>query len=139
MDFDLKDVVEPLVGKVCQQTISRAVRAANVIRSAAEYVLNGQRSGRMYRRGPGGGFYTASAPGEAPTVRSGILYKSWHTIAASDKTAKGVVVRPGIRTDVPYAPKLEHGTRRMQPRPYTDAVIARAKPKVEAIFRTPYL
>lgn len=135
----LAGVVKNLVGKVSTETISRAWRASNELRNAELNVLRGQRSGRVYRKPFSKGTYRSSAPGEPPAVRTGTLRRSWRPTAASEKKGKGVVVMPGIKTDVPYAPGLQKGTSRMAPRPYEDAVVEQAKPKIKQIFGAPYL
>lgn len=135
---DLKELTKALVGKVNQETVSRAVRASNALRNAALEVLRGQRGGRKYRKPFSKQMYTASAPGEAPAVRTGDLRRSWRPIAASEKTKGGVVVKPGIRTEVKYAPILDSGGEHLAARPYREAVVEKAKPEVKAIFSEPY-
>ena len=73
----------------------RSYLAANELRNAAMMVLRGQRSGRRYKV-PGtyrrqrdksdgkmknGRYYTASAPGEPPAVRTGVFRLSWRPTA----------------------------------------------------------
>lgn len=137
---DLKELTGELVGKVSKETISRAVRASNELRNAELEVLRGQRSGKVYRRPFSKGTYTASAPGEPPAVRTGHLRQSWHAVSASEKGKKGsVTVKPGIRTDVKYAPGLDKGGGHVAPRPYREAIIEKAMPAVKSIFCAPYL
>lgn len=120
---------------VLRQTRRRAesctVRASNELRNAALEVLRGQRSGRVYRLPHSGSYYTASAPGEPPAVRTGMLRMSWGLRASGDGRGNYVAA---IQTHIPYAPWLENGTRRMAPRPYREKIIERAKPGVIRIF-----
>lgn len=141
MEIDIKDIAGKIVGKVNQETASRAYRAANELRNAALNVLRGQRHGRTYRRPhTKSAVYTASAPGEPPAVRSGNLRISWRAAAASQSvTSKTFTVKPAITTDIKYAPILQGGTSKMAPRPFEDPIIDMARPKVAAIFSEPYL
>lgn len=141
MEIDIKDITGKVVGKVSQETASRAYRAANELRNAALNVLRGQRHGRTYRKPfAKSATYTASAPGEPPAVRSGDLRRSWRAAAASQKeTATTFTVKPAITTDIKYAPWLQKGTLKVKPRPYEEPIVNMAKPKVKAIFSEPYL
>ena len=112
---------------------SCAVRAANEMRNSAMYILKGQRSGRRYKKPHTKSYYTASAPGEPPAVRPGMLRMSWSIRAEGDGRGNYTA---GIYTDVPYAEGLDRGNRRVKPRPYEKAVIERAKPKIVEIFKT---
>ena len=78
-------------------------------------------------------YYTASAPGEPPAVRTGMLRMSWGMKAEGD--GKGNYTA-GIYTDVPYAEDLDTGTPggKIKPRPYKDKIIETAKPKVVSVF-----
>lgn len=112
---------------------SCAVRASNHLRNAALNVLRGQRSGRRYKKPHTKTYYTASAPGEPPAVRTGMLRMSWGMKAEGD--GKGNYTA-GIYTDVPYAEDLDTGTPggKIKPRPYKDKIIEEAKPKVLSVF-----
>lgn len=112
---------------------SCAVRASNHLRNAALTVLRGQRSGRRYKKPHTKTYYTASAPGEPPAVRTGMLRMSWGMKAEGD--GKGNYTA-GIYTDVPYAEDLDIGTPggKIKPRPYKDKIIETAKPKVVSVF-----
>jgi hypothetical protein len=69
-----------------------------------------------------GSAYQASAPGEAPAVRTGRLRQSFYyrVIAADDG---GYEVR--IRTNVFYADDLEYGNERVAPRPFVKPATSR--------------
>ena len=71
------------------------------------------KSGRKYKRpGKGKGRYTASAPGEAPAIRTGDLYESYE-VRASRKSNRVM-----IGTPLKYGFFLERGTRKFKPRPH---------------------
>ena len=38
-----------------------------------------------------------------------------------------------------YAPILQEGSPKMEPRPFEEPIIEKAKPEIEAIFGQPYL
>lgn len=137
--MDIKSEINKAVDKIGWEVKSRAFRASNELRNSSLTILRGQRSGRIYRRPFASGHYTASAPGEAPAVRSGDLRRSWRQKTGSEKTSQGLTVTPAITTDIKYAPWLDDGTDRMAPRPYKDAIIEDAKPKIKAIYSEPYL
>ena len=133
--------IEAEVQRRIQQTVketdtkakSCAVRAANELRNAALNVLRGQRSGRTYRKPGTRATYTASAPGEPPAVRTGMLRMSWGISAVGTKTGEYTA---GIYSDVPYAKLLDEGTPggKIAPRPYKEKIIETARPKVVRIF-----
>ena len=148
-----------------KQMKSRGVRAANELRNASQLVLRGQRSGKRYIV-PGTGsvkyykkskkakvtykYYTASAPGEPPAVRTGAYRMSWqpnsyvqgngtsyqfevHAQAYStQKTDNGKYLLGEI---------LEKGTKdgRIAPRPHQEQIIDKALPKIKKIYSEPYV
>jgi len=137
--MNISPEVNKLVDHINDQAKSRAIRAANELRNAALHVLRGQRSGRVYRVPFSKKTYTASAPGEAPAVRSGTLRRSWRSVAASEAAGNRLSVNPAIITGVEYAPFLEKGTGRMKPRPFEEPIKERAMLKIIKIYREPYL
>jgi hypothetical protein len=141
-----------------QEVASRTFRASNELRNASQYVLRGQRSGRRYKI-PGtyrrqrdtssgkmvnGKYYTASAPGEAPAVRTGIFRLSWGTHIRverqGDKFKAIAAIESNVRVGGRYllGEILEEGTPRMKPRPYKQATRDRAEPKIKIIYQKPY-
>lgn len=140
MEIDLKGKINGLYNQVTREAKSRGYRAANVLRNASLQVLRGQRSGRIYRKPfTKKATYQASAPGEPPAVRSGALRLSWKPRAQSEREGRSVTVHPAIWTDVKYAPILQEGGPEMEPRPFEEPVIEKAKPEIKAIFGKPYL
>jgi len=75
-------------------------------------LMNKPKTGRRYRLPSGGGFYTASAPGEAPAVRTGDLEESYE-IRVSKRNNRAFV-----GTKLKYGFFLERGTRKFKKRPH---------------------
>lgn len=153
--------------KGLQKEVSqRTYRASNELRNASLYVLRGTRSGKVYKMPEtygdkpskatkklmresghklrkGGQLYRASAPGEPPAVRTGAFLLSWGTHVHVEK--KGVHFRAvaAIESKERAGGKLlgeilENGTGKMKPRPYKQAIVDRALPKVKEIYKKPY-
>lgn len=140
MEIDLKSKIDGLYDQVTQEAKSRGYRAAQVLRNSAQQVLKGKRGGKIYRKPfTKKATYQASAPGEPPAVRSGTLRISWQPRAQSKKEGGSVTVHPAIWTGVEYAPILQEGSPKMEPRPFEEPIIEKAKPEIEAIFGKPYL
>lgn len=156
----IRAVVANLVAQAGQEVKSRGVRTANELRTASNHVLSGQRHGRRYRvpgtyskrrrrdkttgRLRSGVYYTASAPGEPPAVRTGAFRVGWKQRAYTEDLGGGECNVRGVIESDQRAGKyllgelLEEGTRRMAPRPYKQRVIDRALPKVIRIYKEPY-
>lgn len=146
----IQAIVENVSDSVQQQMESRSYRAANELRNAALVVLKGQRNGRRYKV-PGtyrrqrdkvsgkmknGRYYTASAPGEPPAVRSGVFRNSWQPRTYAFGTSYFSI----IDSNVDYAEWLENGTPggQMAPRPHHDRIKEKAEPKIFRIYDEPY-
>jgi len=147
---------------VQQEVAARAYRASNELRNASLYVLRGQRSGRRYKI-PGtyrrqrdkatgkmrnGVYYTASAPGEPPAVRTGVFRLSWGTHVRVEKQGAHFRAISAIESNVKAGPYLlgeilEEGTNHgdhanMKPRPYKQAIRNMAAPKIQALYKKPF-
>ena len=131
IERDMQSRIQQTVKETQSKAKSCAVRASNALRNAELNVLRGQRSGRRYRKPGVSTYYTASAAGEPPAVRTGMLRMSWGIKAEGD--GKGNYTA-AIYTDTKYAKMLEEGTSRMKPRPYKEKIIEKAKPTVIQIF-----
>ena len=146
----LAEIAKTVTTEVQHQMESRSYRAANELRNSALMVLKGQRSGRRYKI-PGthrrqrdkvsgkmknGRYYTASAPGEPPAVRTGAFRQSWQPTA---HVVFGSYISR-IATNIPYAEFLEDGTPggQMAPRPHHDLIRQKAEPKIVKIYEAPY-
>ena len=144
-----------------EQMKSRGVRASNELRNASLLVLRGQRHGRRYIV-PGTGrvkyykrtktakityqHYTASAPGEAPAVRTGILRLSWQPKSYLVRTGDKYEIRSqALSTERTENGKyllsdiLEEGTSKMEPRPHQQQIIDKAMPNIMRIYQEPYV
>jgi hypothetical protein len=139
MDIDIKGIVEKIVEDVNRQVHSRAFRAANELRNSALNVLEGHRSGRVYRKPyTKKATYRASAPGEPPANRSDMLRRSWRQKNTAEHAGNITVHTATIYTDVKYAEPLEKGTNQIDPRPFREPIIERAMPRIKRIFKEPY-
>lgn len=133
----------------------RSYLAANELRNASQLVLRGQRGGRRYKI-PGtykrqrdaasskmrnGRYYTASAPGEPPAVRTGAFRMSWQPTAHVVFGSYISRIESDARTEnggYTLGEILENGTSRMAPRPHQDRILEKAEPKVVKIYSAPY-
>ncbi len=140
-----------IVGKTIATTLKglqkevaqRAYRASNELRNASLYVLRGKRSGRIYKMPNTRAKYRASAPGEPPAVRTGIFRLSWGTHVHVEKQGAHFRAVSAIESKEKAGGRLlgemlEQGTAKMAPRPYKQQVIARAMPKIKAIYKKSY-
>jgi hypothetical protein len=142
--------IEETVESIKRQVERRSYLVANELRNSALIVLRGQRNGRRYKV-PGtyrlqmdkvagkkrhGRYYTASAPGEPPAVRTGTFRNSWQPTA---RALFGSYISR-IESDVPYAEWLEEGTPggQMAPRPHHKRILEHAEPKVIRIYSASY-
>lgn len=149
---------ESLMDSIKLQIESRGYRVSNEMRNSALLVLRGQRSGKRYKV-PGtyrrqrdkmdgkmknGRYYTASAPGEAPAVRTGAYRLSWHPSTYATSMGEGEItvvsqvestyrVRGHVLGDL-----LEEGTSRMAPRPHVDDITEKSEKAAMRIYREPY-
>lgn len=147
--------IENAKEQIQHQMEIRSFRAANELRNAALLVLRGQRSGRRYKV-PGthrrqrdkvdgkmkrGRYYTASAPGEPPAVRTGTFRNSWQPHVHKSFGSIISRIESDVRTDNgqhTLGQVLEDGTKRMKPRPYQDKILEKAEPRIRSVYSEPY-
>lgn len=151
LDEDLHEIAE----KIQRQMESRAVRASYELYNSSQIILRGQRSGRRYKvpgtykrqRDPSDGkmkngrYYTASAPGEAPAVRTGAFRMSWQPYARRVYGVYFSRIESDLRVDNGkhnLGQLLEEGTRRMEPRPFEERIIKHAEKSINRIYSEPY-
>lgn len=129
--------VREMKASVNQQVLSRGTRAVNQLRNAELEVLNGQRSGRVYRKYPFKSTYTASAPGEPPARRTGNLRLHW----SGDVKGGGDEITIELESGEFYADYMEHGTPggMIKPRPFVDKITEKAMPSIKSIFDESYV
>lgn len=156
----IRAAVADLVTQAGQEVKSRGVRTANELKNASNHVLSGQRHGRRYKI-PGtyrlqtdkstgkkryGRYYTASAPGEPPAVRTGVFRMGWRSksyaedLGGGECNVRGVIENNQKVNGHLLGAILEEGTRdgRIAPRPYKQRIIDRALPRVIKIYKEPY-
>lgn len=151
----LAKITEEMTDQIRHQMERRSYLAANEMRNASQIVLRGQRSGRRYKV-PGtyrrqfdkvtgkrkkGRYYTASAPGEPPAVRTGMFRASWQPSAHVVFGSYISRIESDVKTeDGKYnlGEILENGTTRMEPRPFEERIMQRAKNKILRIYNQPY-
>lgn len=135
----------------------RSVLASNELRNASQLILRGQRSGRRYKV-PGtykrqrdkatgkmknGRYYTASAPGEPPAVRTGAFRMGWQSTSRVVFGSYISRIENEVMTDngqYTLGELLEEGTPegQMAPRPYQDKILEKAKGPILKIYDQPY-
>ena len=138
---ELNVIVDHITGEIRHEMERRAFLAANELRNASLDVLRGQRSGRRYRVPGTKVYYTASAPGEPPAVRTGAFRLSWQPKSKVD----GDKFTSSIESNVKVGKNayllgelLEEGTSRMAARPYKDRILEKAEDGIVRIYSKPY-
>lgn len=127
--------VEGLKRTLLTQFLEQAVE---IVRAEIVAVMEeGNPSGRVYPL-PGGGTYTASAPGEPPAIRTGEYLRAWDTTDVVDQGTRLVAwalntIRVG--NNIPLWKILEFGSVRMAPRGHVITGVERARPKIEALAK----
>ncbi len=135
----IQEKIDRKVESVNNQAVSRGTQAVNALRNAELEVLKGQRSGRVYRKPHSKASYTASAPGEPPARRTGNLRLHWNGKVIKERTSGGGLnITAELESQEPYAGILEHGSRRMAPRPFVERIKQKAMPKIKRIYSRPY-
>lgn len=151
----LPEVIEQITEGIKHEMERRSYLAANELRNASQMVLRGARGGRRYKV-PGtyrrqrdkasgkmrrGRYYTASAPGEPPAVRTGTFRASWQPTARVVYGSYISRIESDATTDngrYNLGKLLEDGTSKMAPRPYEDKILEKAEPKIYRIYDQPY-
>lgn len=135
--------IKRTLNRISKEVRNRGVRASNQLRNSVLHILAGKRSGRKYKIPGMQSTYTASAPGEAPANRTGTLRNSYRAHSYSLKD--GNIYEVHSVADSSYkvngyllGDMLERGTKRIKPRPFKDATINRALPKVLNIYKRKY-
>lgn len=167
IDGSIPDAAEKCVEQIKSQLEGRAYRGANELRNASLLVLRGQGGGRSYpipgikkkrgvRRESGvksldehlttkkietQGYYTASAPGSPPAVRTGAFRNSWQPSAHVAFDSYISRIESEQRTDngrYNLGELLENGTSKMAPRPHHEKIQQKALPAIKRIYDEPY-
>ena len=164
----ISESIKSTVDNVRNQIDQRLESASNELHTKSQYVLRGTRSGRVYKipntygkttkasrellkgagkrvKGSKGQYYRASAPGEAPAVRTGSFKRSWVKNVRVESKGNPYEVKTFIESKITVkngallGDYLENGTKKMKPRPYKKQIIEMANPKIEKIFKRPYV
>lgn len=151
----IPQVVDDIKERVQLEMERRSYLVSNELRNSAMLVLRGQRSGRRYKV-PGtykrqrdkatgkmknGRYYTASAPGEPPAVRTGAFRMSWQPVTRVVFGSYISRIESDIKTEngnYTLGEILEDGTSKMAPRPYQEEILEKTKPKILRIYNEPY-
>ena len=123
---DLEIAVRQIVQEINAAARSRATRGTNILRNAALEVLGHDGSGRVYKNG-----HVASSPGQPPAPDTGNLRRNWQQ---QTLVTGNVRILMQIKSQVFYHDFLEHGTRKMAPRPFHDRIKNKARPQIAALF-----
>lgn len=130
----------------------RAYKVANQTRNELIKVMQGTRSGRVYKvpgtHGNNGGRasgveYTASAPGEVPAIRTGGLRSSYGAKLSMSRSGNNLTLESGVESgyrsgNYLIGELLENGTKNMDPRPFKEQVIDKVTPYAQRIYSAPY-
>ena len=141
----LDEIGEAVSRNLSMEVMSRSSRVSNELTNAVAFILRGARHGRRYLIPGTRRHYTASAPGEAPAVRTGVLRASFmpketiENVSGNDFTAHSST-ESNVRVGGGYhlSTLLEKGTKRMAPRLHADPIVQRALPNVLRIYQRPY-
>lgn len=137
----LNQVLSDATTAISNQLKQTAVLAALELRNSALSVLGGQRSGRRYLIPGTHTFYTASAPGEAPAVRTGALRLGWTPSFRVEPSLTGFRVIASISLGGPpikYAPILDPsisgGSEGGLNRPFVKRIQMDALPRIQKLI-----
>lgn len=151
----MDDVIAEITAQIRHEMEARAWKAALELRNASQLVLRGQRSGRRYKvpgtyrrqRDPmdgkmkNGRYYTASAPGEPPAMRTGTFRGRWHPVSLVSDGRYISKIENDVMTDDGkhnLGEILEDGTTRMAPRPHHDRILQQAERDIVRIYNQSY-
>jgi len=138
---DIGTAVNALSANIRKEMERRSYLAANELRNASLEVLRGQRHGRRYRVPGTKRYYTASAPGEPPAVRTGIFRLSWKptTYAGFGSYISRIETNYATKSGHNLGDILENGAGRIAARPHHERILQKAQRPIERIYGQPYL
>lgn len=111
---------DAIVAKVRRGALRGVVVAIGLVEQrAVDLIMNPPKTGRKYRRR--GVTHQASAPGEAPANDTSRLVNSRRIIL--DQAA----IRATLNFSAKHARALEHGTQRIEPRPFARRALAETR------------
>jgi len=130
MDFSVKvegldkiDAATQAVRQAVAAELNKAVYASaqKVVAEAKKSILDGNKSGRTYKRRTVS--HKASAPGEAPASDTGRLVNSLHAQAGGPGEALAIAGSSSVK----YAKMLEFGTSKIAARPFMIPALEKSK------------
>jgi hypothetical protein len=114
-----------IVEKVRRGALRGVMIGVGIVEAHAVLLItSGQKTGRTYRRR--GVVHQASAPGQAPASDTGRLVQSRKI------TLDTAAIRARLAFHAAHAAKLEHGTRKMEPRPFARRALVEKAREVRA-------
>ena len=139
--IELEQIVADMVESIRMQMYSRGVRTSNELYNASQEVLRHAGSGRRYRVPHTKAYYTASAPGEPPAMRTGMYRAGFtpKTYGFGDSVISRVENTVMVNGYV-LGQLLENGTPggQMAPRPQEERILNLAEPQAVRIYSEPY-
>lgn len=126
--FRLVNNTKAVALQIERKSQKNMIKAMTLWRSSLMEVLSGTRSGNQYKVPFTAQTYTASAPGQAPAVRTGAL-KASYKIQISGNGLAG-----RLNSTLAYAAHLEYGTYKMEPRPHLVPAFNRVRSRIEQIM-----
>lgn len=130
-----------MVNQIRDQMYSRGVRSSYKLYNASQEVLRHAGHGRRYKLPHSRAYYTASAPGEAPAMRTGMYRAGFSpkTFAFGDSVISRVENEVKVNGYV-LGQLLENGTPggQMAPRPHEQRILDLAEPEAFKIYSEPY-
>lgn len=136
-----RHIIDDETRRLTRQMKRSSVLAATQLRNAAIEVLAGSRGGRKYRVPGTKKYYTASAPGQPPAVRTGSFRNSWKPSAFQAGDTYVSRIESSLLTDnggYLLGEILENGTSCMAARPYAEKIKQQAMPHIVQIYSAPY-
>lgn len=137
--IEIERIINSMRSDIYRQASSRGFRASVEIRNRALDVLKGQRSGRRYRVPSTGVFYTASAPGEAPAVRTGIFRMSFQRRSYAVNSNGNLMIHSMAESKLKVGKHLLGDILERKNRPFKEKTKQLALPRVLQIFNEPYV
>lgn len=108
---------DAILVKIKTATVVSITRGVESVREeATSLILNGPKTGRIYRRR--GVAHQASAPGESPASDTGNLLRNIQT------SVDPAALKGNVNFGTTYSRYLEYGTAKMAPRPYARPALA---------------
>jgi len=139
ISVQLEAATKEIIQNIEHQLERRAHLGANELRNAALIILRGQGSGRRYRVPGTKRYYTASAPGSPPAVRTGAFRLSWQPTSRVVMNSYFSRIESDLQVNgYTLGRLLEDGTKKMAARPHHEKIQEKAEPAIQKIYDQPY-